>query len=133
MRSTVSIGGRDHQLEAEPMNASFREVVAHLNKNIAHPIWVHLEPGDGTRYEFLLMPQHHIYSSEFGRGIPTWGPERWLLAVRFRGGYAIGSACVQKGCGSYDFEDFSRENMHTMIVMEWWFNLLFEALDGKAH
>lgn len=124
MKQIVKIAGRDHQLEDEPVNLTLAEVVAHLRRNIAHPVWVCLEPGDATRYEFMLVWQRHIVSSIPGRGIPTWGAERPLLAVRFVGGYAVGSTCLGDSTNEFDFEEFAQGNRHTMIVMEWWFNNL---------
>ncbi len=78
---------------------------------------VHLEPGDGTRYDLHVIYRPHE-------------PE-WLLIVRDSGGPPA-AACVPAWMCDFDLDPLTNGNDWTRQVLRWWLGLLFEALRAHA-
>ncbi len=92
---------------------------------------VELQPGDGTRYELLLVPMWENTVRLVG-----WGAEdsyNGLVAVRLRGGYPAGASIVflNRPNAVNELSRLSGDNDWTATLLEWWFQHL-AALINEA-
>lgn len=102
-----------------PVNITLAQVAALLDAR--RPVRVVLEPGDATRYEFLLVPL-------VGQLAGTGGYDDGALAhipVNHWNDSSLMALQPQFSAGPFDFQAYA--NGHTRLVMAEFHNLLREA------
>jgi hypothetical protein len=115
-------------LKVEPVNTTREKIVLALDNLLALSVSVILEPGDATRYEFILTPLKGVQGEVCG-----WDPryeDKHLLVTRLRGGYPTGSTILWDGCYLPEQVDPLLANGPAVRRWErelftWWFEQLF--------
>jgi len=111
-------------MEVEPVNISMEEIATRLITDEL-PVEVSLEPGDGTRYDFIIT-RLNLFNIFHVSSIDV---RHWLLVNRFVGGNLIGSTVIESSYPSVGIALISNNNNWTGIFLSWWFEELFHALD----
>jgi hypothetical protein len=112
------------ELDYNPTNVGMNELAFRIGQGI--PARVILEPGDATRYEFLIIPQSGKSGDTF-----TGNSRDHLVVVRQTSSDL--TAChVRKQKGDYwpgDFHAISNSNEHSANVMAGFFKHLMDFLE----
>lgn len=117
-------------LKTEPRNTSLHEVAEMLEYGRA--VSVHLEPGDGSRYDLLL--------------VPLWATDVRSLAQQFedesireksvmyvfdaRKHESVVGAAIERGGYYGSLQTLAAGNEWTMTFLEWWFERQLWPLIG---
>lgn len=112
---------------AQPINTIMLTVADALIAK--QPIVVILEPGDATRYMFMVTPCTAMFVDDHLRsiGVPWDKAKDYVILTRIN---SPGASCVVRistEVFEWDFEGYSN-NQHTRQVLAWWFNLLRKEL-----
>lgn len=120
-------------LSLTPVNITLAEATRLFKVDRAFVIV--LEPGDMTRYEFVIMPTAKLVTAihETGRiefGNLNYGSEYSALVTRVIGGEPIGrSMMVAPGIWSGEFSRLvANDNPHTMLIFDAFFQEFWQAL-----
>jgi hypothetical protein len=120
---------RGRTLTPDPVGGTLHDVADRLN--IERPVIVHLEPGDGTRYDLVLAP---ILLEEGGIEIVSHlcvtrtvdGPD---------GGFRAGAVLVHCDAADPDYwlgeiRRLADGHAWTEQLFDWWFRKLWAAIDA---
>lgn len=114
-------------LDLEPQNISLLSLEQRLDAGF--PVYVMLEPGDGTRYQWIITPLWaHAYVSGAGISRVPW---EWLMVTRAD---QESDAChkgvmIRSHFWSGDFYPICRANEYTMKLMARFFMDLWKQHD----
>jgi hypothetical protein len=130
----LSLAYHGRAMNAEPTNMALADVAERLRQG--HPVYVDLQPGDGTRYEFVLLPLDGVMSGGGDLvGVPDWEPGH-LMVTRLVGPDPVASVIISavpdEALGLSEFVPLSRNNEWTVMVLEWWTARLFLALHERG-
>lgn len=115
----------EFDLEITPINVSREDLLVRLLGG--HPTVAFLEPGDGTRYELVLVPLRPADWTTM-----NWDPARLrLLVVRTIGGTPIGATIVEHAL-AHVINPIANNNYHSARVLRWWLTWLLAELSRVA-
>lgn len=91
--------------------------------------YVHLEPGDATRYTLILMPVREM--STVPVGIDPRGVSKWMMVLREVGGKIIGGGYFNTTVTPtiHDVEPLANDNLHSAEFLQWWLTCLFYTME----
>lgn len=114
-------------MKPEPINITLEKLAQRLNQR--ETMIAELEPGDGTYYNLLLVPAVSLGTREYlGRfGISDSRAHCYLIVTKLTsyGGETFYS--YSEGTIPCDME--SVKNEWTRVLLAWWCNLLWEAME----
>lgn len=127
MPETLLYGARE--MSSAPVGyTSLMQYVDALRKRTAEQ-FIHLEPGDATRYQLLVLAAEH--SPDYARSAGLL--EGWWLVQRWHGADLVAGGWVH---ADHEYENhqilraMSRSNDWTFQLLRWWLEEFFHAVDS---
>lgn len=118
-------------MSAGPEGASLADVAARLLRR--ETVHVTLQPGDFSRYDFVIVPLDAITSADGSRrGLESWGDDARLLVVRLVGMRPVCAAVCWPGMWEGELSDLARGNEWSHELLAWWIDELFAAMEKAA-
>ena len=116
------------EMSSEPANMPMFNLAMQLANG--YTVYVCLEPGDATRYDFLITPVSAIVTDTRGtRGLSGWADNYKLVLTRLYNMRPAGGMVCCRGMWEGELAEFARGNNWTVTLFDWWLEQLWKELE----